>query len=68
VKPSSLAVIDLLRARFGDPKWPKPFHMIRGALLVIDDGVDIKIAARRVRGLITSMPGPGQVNMWEIKR
>lgn len=23
---------------------------------------------KRVRGLVTSMPGPGQVNMWEIKR
>lgn len=45
------AVIDLLSTSFADtatwPKWPKPLHLIQGALLV-RDGVPSSAAARQV--------------------
>lgn len=48
MKPSSLAVIDLLRLSFaGTGRWPKPFHLIQGALAV-ESGSDLVKTARAV--------------------
>jgi hypothetical protein len=51
VNASSVAVINLLRLSFADaarwPRWPKPFHLIQGALLV-EGGADLAEAARAV--------------------
>jgi hypothetical protein len=51
VNQSSLAVIDLLRAFFGDairtPRWPKPLHLLQGTLLILA-GNDVASAAHAV--------------------
>jgi hypothetical protein len=51
VNPNSAAIVDLLRIFFADihryPRWPKPLHLIQGALLV-DGGADVETAARFV--------------------
>jgi hypothetical protein len=51
VNPTSAAVVDLLRTFFADvrlyPRWPKPLHLIQGALL-LDGGTDVESVARIV--------------------
>ena len=49
--PGSAAVLELLKQSFADraryPRWPKPFHLIQGALLV-QGGIDPGDAAKQV--------------------
>jgi hypothetical protein len=52
VNPAARAVVDLLRAFFADtgrwPRWPKPLHLLQGALLVTENRLDLASAARAV--------------------
>ena len=48
MKSSSVAIVDLLRLSFaGLDRWPKPFHLIQGALAV-ESGSDLVKTARLV--------------------
>jgi hypothetical protein len=58
VSPSSAAVVELLRLSFADAvrwaRWPKPLHLVQGALLV-EGGADISDAARLVGTTVTRL-------------
>ena len=56
--PSSAAVVELLRLSFADlmrwPRWPKPLHLVQGALLV-EGGADVSYAAKVVGTTVTRL-------------
>ena len=58
MSPSSAAVVRLLRLSFADAvrwaQWPKPLHLLQGALLV-EGGTDILDAARLVGTTVTRL-------------
>lgn len=51
MNPTSTAVVDLLRVFYRDaqryPRWPKPLHLIQGAILV-EEGATVGVAARTI--------------------
>lgn len=60
MNPNSAIVVDLLKTFFADvhryPRWPKPLHLIQGALLV-SGGADVQAAARTVGTTATRLVG-----------